>query len=107
MVLAQKGVTTNDVLQRRRPHHSLCPQWCVMCKRNLEVADHFFLHCPVATVLWQRLFKLCDVQWVAPRECMHMLLIRFDGFGSTKKAKTMWLGIVFAILWVIWLERNA
>ncbi|GMP80530.1 hypothetical protein CsSME_00035589 [Camellia sinensis var. sinensis] len=78
-----------------------------MCKRNLEVANHLFLHCLVASVLWQRLFRLCDVQWVALRECMHMLLIRFDGSGSTKKTKTMWIGIVFAIFWVIWMERKA
>ncbi|XP_028121753.1 uncharacterized protein LOC114318966 [Camellia sinensis] len=43
--LTQKGVTTNDIFQRRRPNYSLCPQWCVMYKRNLEEADHLFLHC--------------------------------------------------------------
>ncbi|GMP80934.1 hypothetical protein CsSME_00035842 [Camellia sinensis var. sinensis] len=105
--IGQKGVTTNDVFQRRRPNHSLCPQWCVTCKRNLEVADHLFLHFPMACVLWQRLFSLCDDQWVAPWDCIQMLLIRFIGFRKTKRAKTMWTNIFFVIFWAIWLERNA
>lgn len=89
------------------PNHSLCPQWCVMCKRNSESADHLFLPCLVAFVFWQRLFGLRDDQWVAPQECIHMLLVRFEGFGGNKRAKTMWSCVVFAVFWSIWLERNA
>lgn len=98
---------TNDLFQRRRPNHFLCPQWCVMCKRNLEWADHLFLHCPVALLLCQCLFSLCDNQWVASRECTHMLLVRFEGFGGNKRAKTLLSCIVLNIFWFIWPKRNA
>ncbi|KAF5961163.1 hypothetical protein HYC85_002372 [Camellia sinensis] len=76
-------------------------------EQDSEVADHLFLPCPIAFVLWQCLFGLCDDQWVALRDCIEILLVRFKGFGDTKRAKTLWSSIVFAIFWPIWLERNA
>ena len=82
-------------------------QWCVMCKRSSESTDHVFLHCSVAIQLWQRLFGVCDVKWGAPRDCTHMLLVKFDGFGGSKRAKSLWSCIVCAIFKIIWLERNA
>ena len=33
-----------DVLQRKRPFQCLSPNWCVMCKRDLESSRHLFLH---------------------------------------------------------------
>ncbi|CAL5357544.1 unnamed protein product [Camellia sinensis] len=82
---------------KRRPYHYLCPQWCVMCKRSSESADHLFLHCSVAIQLWQYLFGLCDVKWVAPRDCTHMLLVKFDRFGGSKRAKILWSCITYEI----------
>ena len=35
------------------------------------------------------------------------LLIKFQGFGSRKEFKILWQFSIFAILWCIWLERNA
>ena len=35
-----------------------------------------------------------------------MLLFDFQVFGRSKRAKVLWSCVVFAIFWVIWLERN-
>ena len=30
---------------------------CYMCKKNGESVDHFLLHCEVAKVLWDEIFR--------------------------------------------------
>ena len=37
-----------------------------MCKCNSESVDHLFLHCPVASELWDMVFGLFGVSWVMP-----------------------------------------
>ena len=37
----------------------------------------------------------------------HFLLTKFRGFGSSKGAKILWQSSFYAMLWCIWLERNA
>ena len=37
----------------------------------------------------------------------HFLFTKFRDFGSCKDAKILWQSLVYAVLWCIWLERNA
>ena len=37
-----------------------------MCKRNGELVDHLFLHCPFAMDLWSMVLGLFGVTWVMP-----------------------------------------
>nr|CAN75609.1 hypothetical protein VITISV_002943 [Vitis vinifera] len=83
-LVAHGKVNTNDKLQLRRPYKALCPQWCILCKRNGESIDHLFLHCPVTIGLWHRLFNLVGVIWVPPRSIEDMLVISFRGLGNSK-----------------------
>ena len=104
--LAHRSLTTNDIFQRRRPNRNLCPQWCIMCRRNEESPDHLFLHCPVDLALQYHLFQMVDISWVASASCSQMLLINFRGFGCNKKARAFWSCVFFSIFWVTWLEPN-
>lgn len=50
-LVANKKVTTNNLLQLRRPNKALSPDNRVMCLKSSELADHLFFHCPAALVL--------------------------------------------------------
>ncbi|GMP91138.1 hypothetical protein CsSME_00041961 [Camellia sinensis var. sinensis] len=106
-ILVHGGTLTNDSLQRRRPLRYLNPQWCIMCCKSGESLDHLFLHCSVARQLWHMVFGLGNVVWVAPKGCAQMLLFDFQTFGRSKRAKVLWSGVISAIFWVAWMERNA
>ena len=100
-------VNTNDKLQLRRPFKSLCPRWCILCKRNGESFDHLFLHCPLTIGLWHKLFDLVGLVWVPPRSIEDMMIIAFRGLGNSIKSKTFWQIVCLTLLWIVWQERNA
>ena len=52
------------------------------------------------------LFSVEGLKWVAPWSVGSFLLEDFKAFGGGKKAMTLWYYGIFAILWVIWIERN-
>lgn len=55
-LLSLLNIMTNDIFQKRSPNHYLYSQWCIMCMRNEKSLDHLFLHCPLVSVLWNRVF---------------------------------------------------
>ncbi|RVW90769.1 putative ribonuclease H protein [Vitis vinifera] len=105
-LVAHGKVNTNDKLQLRRPYKALCPQWCILCKRNGESIDHLFLHCPVTIGLWHRLFNLVGVIWVPPRSIEDMLVISFRGLGNSVRGKILWQIACLTLIWMVWQERN-
>ena len=54
---------TIDNLRKRKVY---ILDWCYMCKCNSESVNHLFLHCPVASELWDMVFGLFGVNWVMP-----------------------------------------
>ena len=60
---ALRKCLTIDNLRKRK----VCIlDWCYMCKCNSESVNHLFLHCPVASELWDMVFGLFGVNWVMP-----------------------------------------
>lgn len=107
VITAHHGLMINDIFQKRRSNCLLCHQWCIKCRRNKESMDHSFLHCPLALVLWHRLFRF-DGDWlVIPASCSQMLLIDYRGLRATRNANVLWICIGCTLFCVIWLERNA
>ncbi|RVW98459.1 hypothetical protein CK203_026896 [Vitis vinifera] len=106
-LVAHKKVNTNDMLQLRRPYKALSPDICMLCMEQGETVDHLFLHCSMTMGLWHRLFQLTKIDWVPPRSVFDMISINFNGFGSSKRGIVLWQAACFAILWVVWRERNA
>jgi hypothetical protein len=52
-------ILTHDNLRR---HGIVVVEWCVMCKKYGESADHLFLHCDVARVVWSSFYSLFGVE---------------------------------------------
>ena len=84
-LVAHKKVTTNDLLQLRRPHKALSPDIYKLCMKQGELADHLFLHCFVSSGLWHKLFQLAKMDWVPPRSISDMMSINYKGFGNSKR----------------------
>lgn len=88
----------------------LSPNWCVLCKRNLEDINHLFLHCSIAHNLWSKHQNNMSVHWTIPRSCNLLLLENFNLYGNSMKAKKatlLWSYGIGAILWVLWSEMNS
>ena len=54
-------ITTTGNLQKKQ---IIVVDWCYVCKRCGELADHFLLHSPIAYELWYLVFCLFGMQWI-------------------------------------------
>ena len=79
--------------------------WCYMCKSNCESVDHLFLHCPVASELWDMVFGLFGVYWVMPMSAVGLLACWQGRFGHHHNGD-IWMVVPHCLLWCIWKERN-
>ena len=52
-----------------------------MCKCNSESVEHLFLHCPVASELWDMVFGLFGVSWVMPLSVVGLFVCWQGRFG--------------------------
>lgn len=95
------------IYSKERPNFSYLPQWCIMCRQEAESEDYLSLHCPLAGVLWQRLFQISGEMWVCLGSSTRMFEIGSVGFGRDKTGPILWSCTMMALFWVIWLERNA
>lgn len=75
-----------------------------MCKMK-EECQSFFVHCEVASLLWQKLFRETGY-WEIPEGCHTLFCDHCFGFGKGKKAKDLWRCSVVAVIWDLWMETN-
>ena len=80
--------------------------WCFMCKRNGELVDHLFLHCPFAMDLWTMVLGLFGVSWVMPRTVLGLLGC-WQGSFSRHRNGYIWSIIPHCLMWCLWRERNS
>ena len=60
-----------------------CPlaNWCCMCCRDGELADHL-LHCPVTHSLWTFILQAFGIHWVMLGLVAGLLSCGISGLGS-------------------------
>ena len=78
---------------------------CCLCCSNGETVDHLLLHCPVAHVVWNFLFRSFHVSWVMPRSVKDLLSGWRNWLG--KHRSDIWNLAPHRLMWNIWLERNS
>ena len=76
-----------------------------MCKVVEETGYHILLHCPKASLLWQLVFALFQVQWVM-HSSVRGVLLSWNSCSVDKKRKKAWKVAPLCIFWSIWKERN-
>ncbi|XP_015944732.1 uncharacterized protein LOC107469865 [Arachis duranensis] len=79
---------------------------CVMCTKELESAEHLFLRCDVAWQVWCKWLRSLGREWVIPGTIREMFE-SWHGLHNRQQGQQMWMTVFFAVIWNIWLERNA
>ncbi|QHO17517.1 Putative ribonuclease H protein [Arachis hypogaea] len=79
---------------------------CVMCTKELESAEHLFLRCEVAWQVWCKWLRSLGRAWVIPGTIREMFE-SWHGLHNRQQGQQMWMTVFFAVIWNIWLERNA
>ncbi|XP_016199448.1 uncharacterized protein LOC107640440 [Arachis ipaensis] len=98
-------VNTKERLSRLgviRPSDNIC----VLCKKEIESVEHLFLLCELTwqvSCSWLRSF---GEVWSIPRT-IRELFERWTGRHKWKQDQKKWLPGFFAVIWNIWVERNA
>jgi hypothetical protein len=92
-------ILTHDNLRKQ---HIVVIDWCCMCKKSGESADHLLLHCEVAGALWNYIFKLFGLEWVILRQILDLLTNWGGLFGCDLINGSMEAGHV--VLNVVYLE---
>jgi hypothetical protein len=79
--------------------------WCCMCRCKGESVDHLLIHCQVANVLWNYVFRSFGFQWVLPRSVFDVI----DGWWNMlgKHSSVFWNMVPLCLMWTIWKERNS
>ena len=76
-----------------------------MCKCSSESVSHLFLHCSVATEIWDMVFGLFGVSWVMPSSVVGLLACWQGHFGRLRNG-VIWKIVPPCLMWCIWKERN-
>ena len=76
-----------------------------MCKCNSESVNHLFLHCPVASEVWDMVFGLFGVSWVMPLFVVGLFACWQGHFGRLRNG-VIWKIVPPCLMWCIWKERN-
>jgi hypothetical protein len=96
-------ILTTDNLRKRG---IIIMDWCCMCKAGGESVNHLFIHCPVASDLWNMFFHLFGVLWVMPKGVVD-LLSGWNGPSGRSEVGKIWKMLPHCIMWCLWCERNA
>jgi len=101
-LVIRRACLTHEVLQRRGIQ--ICSK-CYMCGQKTEVNGHLFLHCKIATDLWNMFVCILGVNWTMPRTTFEVLT-HWQGIGKRGSKEDWWKNIPACIWWTLWKERN-
>ena len=105
-LVALGRVNTCDVLQKKRPHSTMYPRWCVMCKSEAETVDHLFIHYSFGSRIWWKILHTFRLYWVVLGSCYGLLSGQAGLFKGKEKKKIIFNQFLSATLWTIWVDRN-
>ncbi|XP_016192737.1 uncharacterized protein LOC107633643 [Arachis ipaensis] len=79
---------------------------CVLCHKGVENVEHLFLRCEVTWQVWCYWLRSFSSVWVIPGT-MKDLFGSWIGMHGRRQGQKLWMVAFFAVIWNIWLERNA
>ncbi|XP_015970138.1 uncharacterized protein LOC107493575 [Arachis duranensis] len=79
---------------------------CVLCKKEIESVEHLFLLCEYTWQVWCRWLRSFGEVWSMPGT-IRELFERWTGRHKRKQEQKKWLPGFFAVIWNVWMERNA
>ena len=93
-------LTLDNLMLKGRP----LTNWCCMCCRDGESADHLLLHCPVTHSLWTFMLQAFGIHWVMQGLVVGLLSCWHQWLG--KHNLNIWNLVLGCVMWIVWLERN-
>ncbi|XP_016200157.1 uncharacterized protein LOC107641166 [Arachis ipaensis] len=79
---------------------------CVLCNKEVESVEHLFLRCELTWKVWCSCLRYVGEVWSMPGTIKE-LFEQWAGRHKRKHDKKKWLPGFFAVIWNIWVERNA
>ncbi|XP_020963842.1 uncharacterized protein LOC110265266 [Arachis ipaensis] len=79
---------------------------CILCTKEVESAEHLFLRCEVTWQVWCKWLRSLGRDWVIPGTTKE-LFESWRGMHNRQQGQKLWMTTFFAVIWNIWLERNA
>ena len=79
--------------------------WCFMCQCSGETVIHLLLQCDVAYILWTRVFRMFEIQWVMALTVPTLLFCWRNWFG--KHSSNVWNLVSACLMWILWREWNS
>ena len=77
---------------------------CPQCQLEEEDAEHILIRCPVASNVWEPIFKWCNI----PKPQFQTIgeLIEFvKTWGRCRKRRNNLICIIFGAMWILWKTR--
>lgn len=101
--IMNKGLNTRDKCQIRSPKIMISPNWCILCKKSNETAEHMFVHCPFSKYLWA---ILNSVATSPLSDSIDEMLFVITHIKQNCRKKVLWTNLLGACFWCIWMKRN-
>lgn len=79
---------------------------CPLCGQQNETSTHLLLSCSIAYRVWQIFYAWLGFQQSFPNNCLEHFWQHY-GLCGWRKLRMVWMGMWMAVLWLIWLHRNA
>ncbi|CAN1166504.1 Putative ribonuclease H protein At1g65750, partial [Linum perenne] len=98
-----RRVSTLDNLQRRG---FIGPNFCVMCRADLESVSHLLLSCPFADFVWATFSSKLAIWGPFPNDTQEFIH-SWQARNFSRRWRAFLELSLHAIFWAIWLERNA
>ncbi|XP_057779431.1 uncharacterized protein LOC130998010 [Salvia miltiorrhiza] len=98
-------LATCDNLVKRQVVLDTVERRCNACFSSEETADHLFLFCPKAVMVWDSIQRWLGVQTVRPGNVAQHFTSFFH-LGREKKSKKVLKALWIGTVWLLWKKRN-
>ncbi|XP_026419751.1 uncharacterized protein LOC113315710 [Papaver somniferum] len=79
---------------------------CQRCSSNVESVDHLLIHCHVVYDIWFYFLRSAGRLSAMPQS-VERVVVSWKGYNLMEQGKQLWRKLQAAIMWVVWLARNA
>lgn len=79
---------------------------CFLCSQQLENVSHLFFGCKFSYKIWMSCYAWLGIKTVLPVD-YNTHFMQNENWGKNRKQRLCWRTIWLAVIWSIWIHRNA
>ncbi|XP_057775044.1 uncharacterized protein LOC130994024 [Salvia miltiorrhiza] len=88
-------------------HGLVAPNWCPICKRDAETAEHIFWNCVCVQQAWAIFLTWFDFSQGLQELDIHSFLVAAWNRQLSSQISMLWKAGIINMIWAIWTERNS